>query len=46
MLDYSVTLDDSLQVYNNSNEPKDLWVVKNAVHTGAFDVSNELYKKR
>ena len=41
--DTSVFIEDALALYNNANEPKLLWIVDGAQHSGAYDANPQDY---
>lgn len=44
-LDQHTKLEESKRIYNNANEPKQLWVVKNAAHVDYYQYDKLMYKK-
>ena len=44
--DDGVTLQDARLIYENANQPKELWIVKGANHTGAYDTDPTKYNNK
>ncbi len=44
--DNSVSLENAWDLYNAANEPKKLWIVENASHTGAYTAAEEEFERR